>query len=53
MATHEYHKTSIKADRKVWEGRLLKTLAKHGQNERQWDHSHRGSRGTKGTNETL
>ena len=43
-------KTSLKADREDWGG-LLKTPAKHRENERQRDHSHRGARGTKGTNE--
>ena len=45
-----YRKTSLKADREDWGG-LLKTPAKHRENERQRDHSHRGARGTKGTNE--
>ena len=46
-----YRKTSLKADREDWGGGLLKTPAKHRENERQRDHSHRGARGTKGTNE--
>ena len=47
----EYRNTSLKADREDWGGILLKTPAKHRENERQRDHSHRGARGTKGTNE--
>ena len=48
-----YCKTSLKADREDWGGGLLETPAKHRENERQRDHSHRGARGTKGTNEIL
>ena len=46
-------KTSLKAEREDWGGGgPLKTPAKHRENERRRDHSHPGSRGTKGTNET-
>ena len=46
-----YRKTSLKADREIFSGGALKKPTKHRENERQRDHSHRGSRGTKGTNE--
>ena len=42
---------SLKADREDWGGGSLKTPAKHMENERHRDPSHRGSGGTKGTNE--
>ena len=44
-------KTSLKADREDWGG-VLQTLAKHRENESQWDNWHQGSRDTKQTNET-